>query len=232
MPKTIKIAVDGFSSCGKSTLAKQLANYFGYIYIDSGAMYRAVTLFSINNELFENGIFAEDDLCDLLPNIDINFDLDENNELITLLNGRNVENEIRQLDVSSKVSVVSAIPEVRKRMVELQREMSHNKSVVMDGRDIGTVVFQDADVKLFITASPDIRAMRRYNELKEKGGEVNYDEILKNITQRDTLDQARKDSPLKMADDAVMIDNSYLSREQQLDLAIKIVSKKINESRN
>jgi CMP/dCMP kinase len=232
MSKTIKIAVDGFSSCGKSTLAKQLANYFGFVYVDSGAMYRAVTLFSLKNNLFENGNLKIDELLILLPKIDITFTNDANKGLETWLNGENVEEEIRKLEVSSKVSVVSAIPQVRKRMVELQREMSLNKSVVMDGRDIGTVVFQDADVKLFVTASTDIRAMRRYNEIKEKGLEVNYNDILKNITERDNLDQSRKDSPLKKADDAVLIDNSKLSREEQLVLAIKIISEKIDENRN
>lgn len=232
MFKTYKIAVDGFSSCGKSTLAKQLANYFGFVYVDSGAMYRAVTLFSIRENLFENGGLKTEELLKLLVKIDITFTNDQNKGLETWLNGENVEDEIRKLEVSSKVSLVSAIPEVRKRMVELQREMSLNKSVVMDGRDIGTVVFKDADVKLFVTASPDIRAMRRFTELREKGSEVDYDEILKNITERDNLDQSREDSPLKMADDAIMIDNSNLSREQQLELAVKIVSTKINESRN
>lgn len=229
MSKTIKIAVDGFSSCGKSTLAKQLANYFGFVYVDSGAMYRAVTLFSIKSNLFENGELKIDELLNLLPQIDITFTNEPNNGLETWLNGENVEDEIRKLEVSSKVSVVSAIPEVRRRMVELQRKMSLNKSVVMDGRDIGTVVFKDANVKLFITASSDIRAKRRYSELKEKGLDVNFDEILKNICERDSLDQSRKDSPLRKADDAVLIDNSTLSREEQLELAIKIVSEKINE---
>jgi CMP/dCMP kinase len=229
MSKTIKIAVDGFSSCGKSTLAKQLANYFGFVYVDSGAMYRAVTLFSIKKNLFVNGDLKTEELLNLLSEIDITFTNEPNRGLETWLNGENVEDEIRKLDVSSKVSVVSAIPDVRKRMVELQRKMSLNKSVVMDGRDIGTVVFKDANVKLFVTASSDIRAKRRYNELREKGLDVNYDEILKNICERDSLDQSRKDSPLRKAEDAVLIDNSKLSREEQLELAIKIVLEKINE---
>jgi cytidylate kinase len=171
-------------------------------------------------------------LLNLLPKIDITFTNAPNKGLETWLNCENVEDEIRQLEVSSKVSLVSAIPEVRKRMVELQREMSLDKSVVMDGRDIGTVVFRDADVKLFITASPQIRAQRRYKELSEKGVVVNYDEILNNISERDNLDQSRIDSPLRQAEDAVLIDNSDLSREQQLELAIKIISDKINENRN
>lgn len=232
MSKTIKIAVDGFSSCGKSTLAKQLANYFGFVYVDSGAMYRAVTLFSIKNNLFNDSSLNINKLLVMLPVIEITFTNDSNKGLETWLNGENVEDEIRRLDVSSKVSVVSAIPEVRKRMVELQRKMSLNKSVVMDGRDIGTVVFKDADVKLFVTASPSIRADRRFKELQEKGLDVNYDEILKNICERDSLDQSRKDSPLRKAEDAVLIDNSNLSREEQLELAIKIVSEKLDEYRN
>ncbi|MDD3686160.1 MAG: (d)CMP kinase [Bacteroidales bacterium] len=232
MSKTIKIAVDGFSSCGKSTLAKQLASHFGFVYVDSGAMYRAVTLFSLRNNLFDNGVLNIDKLVVLLPEIDITFTNDSNKGLETWLNGENVEDEIRQLEVSSKVSLVSAIPEVRKRMVELQREMSLNKSVVMDGRDIGTVVFRDADVKLFVTASPEIRAQRRYMELSEKGVVVDYNEILNNICERDNLDQSRNDSPLRQAEDAVLIDNSELNREQQLELAIKIISDKINENRN
>lgn len=232
MSKTIKIAVDGFSSCGKSTLAKQLASHFGFVYVDSGAMYRAVTLFSLRNNLFDNGVLNIDKLVVLLPEIDITFTNDPKKGLETWLNSENVEDEIRQLEVSSKVSLVSAIPEVRKRMVELQREMSLNKSVVMDGRDIGTVVFRDADVKLFVTASPEIRAQRRYMELSEKGVVVDYNEILNNICERDNLDQSRNDSPLRQAEDAVLIDNSDLNREQQLELAIKIISDKINENRN
>lgn len=223
MTKKIKIAVDGFSSCGKSTLAMQLAAHFGFIYVDSGAMYRAVTLYALRNGVFEQTNPDIPKLIKELIYIEIDFKSDLNGNNFTFLNGENVEEEIRQLEVSSKVSIVSAVPEVRRRLVELQKAMSENKSVVMDGRDIGTVVFPDAELKMFLTATPEVRAKRRYDELRGKNQNVNLETIIQNINERDFLDQNRKDSPLKMAEDAILIDNSALSRKQQLEYAIELV---------
>jgi cytidylate kinase len=226
----IQIAVDGFSSCGKSTLARELARKLGFVYIDSGAMYRAVTLFAIRKNL----IIGEDvDLINLVSKLDevkIHFELDANFSPVTFLNGENVENEIRLITVSSKVSFISAVPEVRQRMVLLQREMSANKSVVMDGRDIGTVVFPNAALKIFVTAGIDVRAKRRFDELEAKNQYVDFETIKKNLADRDFIDQNRADSPLKMAQDAVLIDNSTLTREQQLEHALLLVKKILNES--
>lgn len=219
----IKIAVDGFSSCGKSTLAKQLAAYFGFVYVDSGAMYRAVTLYALRNGVFAKTNPDISKLIAELSHIEIEFRSDVNGNNFTSLNGENVEEEIRQLEVSSKVSIVSAVPEVRRRLVELQKKMSENKSVVMDGRDIGTVVFPDAELKIFVTATPEVRAKRRYDELIAKNQNVEFDAIKQNINERDYLDQNRKDSPLKMAQDAVLVDNSELTREQQLDYVVRLV---------
>lgn len=223
MTKKIKIAVDGFSSCGKSTLAMQLAAHFGFIYVDSGAMYRAVTLYALRNGVFEQTNPDIPKLIKELIYIEIDFKSDLNGNNFTFLNGENVEEEIRQLEVSSKVSIVSAVPEVRRRLVELQKAMSENKLVVMDGRDIGTVVFPDAELKMFLTATPEVRAKRRYDELRGKNQNVNLETIIQNINERDFLDQNRKDSPLKMAEDAILIDNSALSRKQQLEYAIELV---------
>lgn len=219
--KKIVIAIDGHSSCGKSTVAKQLAKQLGYIYLDSGAMYRAVTLFALRHQLAGNGKVNEQALIARLDEITIEFRLNETTgENETYLNGANVEEEIRQLPVASHVSPVATIREVREAMVQQQQAMGKNKGIVMDGRDIGTVVFPDAELKIFMTASPEVRAQRRYDELKAKGQTMSFEDILKNVEDRDRIDSGRKESPLKQADDALILDNSYLNREEQLEWAL------------
>lgn len=214
--KKITIAIDGFSSCGKSTMAKDLAKEIGYIYIDSGAMYRAVTLFCINNNLFCDNEINVTDLEKQIENIHITFKLDEKTlNPITFLNGENVEDKIRTMEVSSKVSPVSAIGFVRTALVALQQEMGKGKGIVMDGRDIGTTVFPDAELKIFVTASAEIRALRRYDELTAKGQKVNFEEILANVKERDFIDQNREVSPLKRATDAIVLDNSLYTIDEQ-----------------
>ncbi|HSO89332.1 MAG TPA: (d)CMP kinase [Draconibacterium sp.] len=215
--KKIIIAIDGHSSCGKSTMAKSIAQELGYIYIDSGAMYRVVTLYALRNGLINNGVTDTEKLISKLKNIKITFKWDEIlGKNTTFLNGENVEEEIRRLEVSENVSPISTIAEVRHEMVKQQRENGKKKGIVMDGRDIGTVVFPDAELKIFMTASPEIRAQRRYLELKEKGQEVDFNSILQNVEGRDEIDSNREVSPLKRADDALILDNSYLTREEQL----------------
>ena len=224
--KKIIIAIDGHSSCGKSTVAKSLARLLGYIYIDSGAMYRAVTLYALRKGLIKNGTPDVPKIIDELKNIKITFQWDEGTEKnTTFLNGENIEDEIRQLEVSNNVSPISTIAEVRHEMVKQQRENSKNKGIVMDGRDIGTVVFPNAELKIFMTASPEIRAQRRFLELKEKGQEVDFNEILQNVLNRDKIDSTREVSPLKKADDALVLDNSHLTRDEQLKWALE----KVNE---
>ncbi len=215
--KKITIAIDGFSSCGKSTMAKDLAKEIGYIYIDSGAMYRAVTLFCIENDLFlPNGNVNEVELEKQINNIHISFCLNpQTNHPDTYLNGTNVENKIRTMEVSSKVSPVSTLGFVRKAMVAVQQEMGKAKGIVMDGRDIGTAVFPDAELKIFVTASPRIRAKRRYDELEAKGQPANFEEILANVENRDYIDQHREISPLKQAEDAILLDNSNMTIAEQ-----------------
>jgi cytidylate kinase len=218
------IAVDGFSSCGKSTFAKAIAKELQYIYIDSGAMYRAVTLFCINNKLFNGEKLDSDKLISLLPEIKISFNfnaLSGKNE--TWLNDENVESEIRGIQVSNFVSAVSQVKEVRHKLVALQQEMGKSGGIVMDGRDIGTAVFPHADIKLFMTASADVRAQRRYLELKEKGTEVPFEEIKANIEKRDYLDQNREESPLRMADDAVLLDNSFMTPDEQMSWFMELI---------
>lgn len=208
--KKITIAIDGFSSCGKSTMAKDLAKEIGYIYIDSGAMYRAVTLYSIENGIFNGDTIDTEKLKQRIDDIHISFRIDpETGRPNTYLNGVNVENKIRTMEVSSKVSPISALGFVREAMVAQQQEMGKAKGIVMDGRDIGTTVFPDAELKIFVTASPEIRAQRRYDELKAKGQEASFEEILENVKQRDHIDQTREVSPLKKADDALLLDNSH-----------------------
>jgi cytidylate kinase len=227
--KKIIIAIDGHSSCGKSTMAKSLAQELGYVYIDSGAMYRVVTLYALRNGLITNGVTDRGKLIGELKNIKITFKWDEVlGKNTTFLNGENVEEEIRRLEVSENVSPISTIAEVRHEMVKQQRENGKNKGIVMDGRDIGTVVFPDAELKIFMTASPEIRAQRRYLELKEKGQNVDFDAILQNVEGRDEIDSNREVSPLKRADDALILDNSYLSREEQLKWTLEKV-KEITE---
>jgi cytidylate kinase len=232
MNSKITIAIDGYSSTGKSTIAKELAKRLGYIYVDSGAMYRAVALFAFQQKWIGTDFFQVRSLVENLKQVSITFVY--NAELgfaEAHLNGVNVESDIRSLEISNYVSRVAAIPEVRKLLVSLQKKMGASKGVVMDGRDIGTVVFPDAELKLFMTASPDTRAKRRYDELRAKGEKVTYQAILENVIYRDHLDTTREDSPLTKAIDAVEIDNSQLTREAQAktvyDLTLQI-SRKYN----
>ncbi len=211
----IIIAIDGHSSCGKSTLAKSLAKALGYTYIDSGAMYRAVTLYFLRNDIqAEAGSRVDAALQD------IHISFNKRNE--TLLNGENVEEEIRQMKISRYVSEVAAVPSVRKAMVQQQQRMGAGKKIVMDGRDIGTVVFPKAELKIFLTAKKEIRARRRHTELLEKGYESSVEEVMENLQHRDHIDSTREDSPLRQAADAVIIDNSVLSREEQLARALEL----------
>ena len=205
-------------------MAKTLANILGYNYIDSGAMYRAITLFALRNGWIINGNFDVEKIISGLKDIKITFSWDKKNEKnTTFLNGENIEDEIRKLEVSQNVSPISTIAEVRKELVKQQRENGKNKGIVMDGRDIGTVVFPDAELKIFMTATPEIRAQRRFLELKEKGLDVNFDEILENVEKRDKIDANREISPLKKADDAIVLDNSNLTREEQLQWVLEKV---------
>ena len=213
--KKITIAIDGFSSCGKSTMAKDLAREVGYIYIDSGAMYRAVTLYSIENGIFDGDIIDTEKLKKEIGNIHISFRLNKEGRPETYLNDVNVEDKIRSMSVSSKGSPISALDFVRKEMVAQQQSMGAKKGIVMDGRDIGTTVFPNAELKIFVTATPEIRARRRYDELKAKGQEASFDEILENVKQRDYIDQHRDVSPLRKADDALLLDNTNLTIAQQ-----------------
>lgn len=221
--KKIVIAIDGFSSNGKSTMAKSLAKEIGYIYIDSGAMYRAVTLYCIKQNLFDGGKLDEHRLQEQIKDVKVEFQL--NKELgtpDTCLNGENVESQIRSMEVSSKVSVVSAIPFVRHAMVALQQEMGKKKGIVMDGRDIGTVVFPDAELKIFVTAEAEIRAQRRFDELRSKGDtKTTFEEVLENLKSRDHMDQTRAESPLVKADDAILLDNSYMTIDEQMQWLIE-----------
>ena len=214
--KKITIAIDGYSSCGKSTMAKDLAREVGYIYIDSGAMYRAVTLYCLENGLFTNEGIDTERLETAMPDICISFELDPQTQRpITFLNGQNVEDRIRTMEVSNHVSPVAALPFVRKALVNLQQDMGRAKGIVMDGRDIGTAVFPDAELKIFVIASAEIRAQRRYDELKAKGQEVSFEEILTNVKERDYIDQNREVSPLRQAEDALLLDNSNLTIAEQ-----------------
>lgn len=215
--KKIVIAIDGFSSCGKSTMAKDLARRIGYVYVDTGAMYRSVTLFALNHHLFnEDGSVKADQLEKLMPEVNISFKLNtETGRPDTYLNGVCVENDIRGMEVSSHVSPIAAIPFVREALVAQQQRMGGDKGIVMDGRDIGTTVFPEAELKIFVTASAEVRAQRRYDELKAKGAEANYDDILKNVQERDNIDTHREVSPLRKADDALELDNSHMTIEEQ-----------------
>ena len=214
--KKITSAIDGFSSCGKSTMAKDLAREIGYIYVDTGAMYRAVTLYSLEHNIFSGDDIDTEKLKNEMSNIHITFQLNpETNRPDTYLNGVRVEDKIRAMEVSSRVSPIAALPFVREAMVAQQQEMGKNKGVVMDGRDIGTTVFPDAELKIFVTASPEIRAQRRFDELKAKGEEAGFDEILENVKQRDFIDQNREVSPLRKADDALLLDNSHMTIAEQ-----------------
>jgi cytidylate kinase len=219
--KRINIAIDGFSSCGKSTLAKQLAHHLHYTYVDSGAMYRAVALFMMENGFVHEGKLDKAGLLKHLDDIAIRFRHDDDTQRShTWLNGRDVEGSIRGMDVSRHVTLVSPVHEVRAKLVKLQQEMGKERGVVMDGRDIGTVVFPDAEVKLYMTARPEVRAMRRYQELKGRGVEVDYASVLENIHRRDEDDTKRAADPLVKAPDAIEIDNSDLSSEEQFNIAL------------
>ena len=215
--KKIIVAIDGHSSCGKSTMAKDLAREVGYIYVDTGAMYRAVTLFAMRNNLFvAEGNINTERLEQLLPEVKISFKLDpETSRPRACLNGEVVEQEIRSLEVSQHVSPIAALPFVRAKLVEQQQAMGKEKGIVMDGRDIGTVVFPEAELKIFVTASAEIRAQRRYKELQAKGMPADFDDILKNVEERDYIDSHRATSPLRQADDALVLDNSHLTIEEQ-----------------
>lgn len=223
MDKKITIAIDGFSSTGKSTLAKELAKHLGYVYVDTGAMYRAVTLFAMQNDFIGNDFFHIQSLIASLPSIQLVFKF--NSQLgfgEMYLNGVNVENQIRTIEVSSYVSKIAEISEVRSKLVEQQQEMGKNKGIVMDGRDIGTVVFPDAELKIFMTASPLTRAQRRFKELQKKGDNVTFDQVLKNVEERDYIDTHRDDSPLIKAHDAIEFDNSIITKEEQFQKVLKL----------
>ncbi len=228
--KKITIAIDGFSSCGKSTLAKALAKKINYIFIDSGAMYRGVSLYCIDNNLTIDNEINESLLIEHLPLIELSYKINENTlspELI--LNGENVENKIRRIEVASIVSKVASIKEVRQKLVLEQQKMGEFGGIVMDGRDIGSVVFPTAELKLFITADPETRAQRRYKELKEKGDIVTLEEISVNLEERDRIDSTRKESPLRQTKDAILLDNSAFTPDEQLDIVYNLYLNKVNE---
>ncbi len=225
----ITIAIDGFSSTGKSTLAKQLAQHLGYVYVDTGAMYRAVTYDAMQNNCIASDYLNKEGLLERLPFVKLHFEFNAQLGFAEMyLNGVNVEKEIRTLEVSSFVSKIAEVSEVRAKLVEQQQEMGKEKGIVMDGRDIGTVVFPHAELKIFMTASSETRAQRRFDELEAKGDSVSYDEVLKNVQERDYIDTHRDDSPLIKAEDAIEIDNSYLTREEQFQAVLELVEEVTN----
>lgn len=228
--KKITIAIDGHSSCGKSTMAKELARRIGYVYIDTGAMYRAVTLFAMRHNLIANGQVDAAKLQEEMGNIHISLRLNpETQRPDTYLNGECVEREIRTMEVSRHVSLIAALPFVRSAMVEMQREMGKEKGVVMDGRDIGTVVFPHAELKIFVTASAEVRAQRRYDELTAKGEKCNYEEILENVKERDRIDSTRETSPLRQAEDAIVLDNTHMTIPEQENWLMEEYKKRTEE---
>ena len=227
--KKITIAIDGFSSTGKSTLAKQLAQKLQYVYVDSGAMYRAVALYALQHKLIQNSVLNTEELINNLPLINVAFQYNAALKASEIyLNEVNVNTEIRTMEVSNTVSIVASVPEVRQQLVALQQHMGAKKGIVMDGRDIGTVVFPDAELKLFMTASADTRAQRRYDELVAGGTTVSFDAVLENITSRDHLDSTREDSPLFKSEGAIEIDNSKLSLDHQFEKVLALVNSKID----
>jgi len=230
--KKINIAIDGYSSCGKSTLAKQLAAHLGYIYIDSGAMYRAITLHALQSGFYEEEQLQKQALINSLPQVDVSFANTPQLKNVIMLNGKAVETEIRQLSVSKKVSEIAAIPEVRLKLVELQRKMAQGGGIVMDGRDIGTHVMPNAELKLFMTASPEIRAQRRFNEMQQKGITGSYEDVLQNLAERDRIDSTRETNPLRQAADAIVIDNSHLTMEVQFDKTLALVNEVLEKVQN
>jgi len=219
----ITIAIDGYSSCGKSTLAKSLANKLNYIYVDTGAMYRAITLWCLDEGLIINGNAQIEYIVNSLEQIHLSFDADNNNEVC--LNGNNVSNQIRSMHVSDNVSLVSSIKEVRNKLVAIQQDLGKSKGVVMDGRDIGTVVFPNAEIKIFMTADPKVRGKRRFDELKRSGVTVTVDEVLNNISKRDYKDTNREESPLVKAHDAITLDNTHMTPDEQLQFVLDHISK-------
>lgn len=229
--KKIVIAIDGHSSCGKSTMAKELAKKVGYIYVDTGAMYRAVALYCMRNNMLDaEGNVLADKLKEAMPQVNVSFRLnEETGRPDTYLNGERVENIIRSIEVSNNVSKVAAIPFVREAMVEQQRAMGREKGIVMDGRDIGTTVFPQAELKIFVTASAEVRAQRRYDELKKKGMPADYEEILKNVQERDYIDSHREVSPLRKADDALYLDNSNMTIDEQNEWLMDNFNKAVGE---
>lgn len=223
--KKITIAIDGYSSTGKSTLAKQLAKHLGYIYVDTGAMYRAVTLYAMQNNFIDANHFDDTALVESLNQITLEFHFKPEQGFAEMfLNGNNVEPEIRTLEVSNFVSKVAEVSQVRAKLVEQQQQIGKKKGIVMDGRDIGTVVFPNAELKIFMTASAQTRAQRRFEELLAKGDNVTFDEVLTNVEERDFIDTHRQDSPLVIADDAIEIDNSNITREEQFDIVLDLVN--------
>ena len=229
--KKITIAIDGFSSTGKSTLAKQIAKHLGYVFVDSGAMYRAITLFALQNNFIGNDFLNKNALLDQLENINLSFKYNENLGFSEIyLNDNNVEKEIRTLEVSNFVSRIAEISEVRSALVNQQQLMGKNKAIVMDGRDIGTIVFPDAELKIFMNASLEIKAKRRFDELTQKGENVTFEAVLENVKERDYIDTHREDSPLTKAEDAIEIDNSDLDRVQQFDQVLTLVNQILQKS--
>ena len=226
--KKITIAIDGYSSTGKSTLAKQLANQLGYVYVDTGAMYRAVTFFAMQNGYINADFFDKQTLINSLQSIKLHFQFNPTLGFAEMyLNDVNIETEIRTIEVSNFVSKVAEVSQVRSKLVEQQKTMGKGKGIVMDGRDIGTVVFPDAELKIFMTASAETRAQRRFDELQSKGQNVPYEDVLKNVQERDYIDTHRDDSPLVIADDAIEIDNSYLTREEQFNTVLELANEVI-----
>lgn len=226
--RKITIAIDGYSSTGKSTVAKQLADYLGYIYVDTGAMYRAITLYAIRNGFAADGHLDKPALIAALPSINVAFNYDsDTGTSAVLLNGERVGEDIRTLTVSDYVSPVAAVPQVRKKLVAIQHKMGQQGGIVMDGRDIGTVVFPNAELKIFMTAAAGERAKRRYLELKQRGDDISYDEVYENVTERDQIDTTRKDSPLVKAADAIEIDNTQTNQEDQFHIILQLAKDRI-----
>lgn len=229
MNKKITIAIDGFSSTGKSTLAKQVAKELGYVYVDTGAMYRAVTYYAMLNNLVSEDFLDKENLVSQLSKIQLQFQFNPALGFAEMyLNGENVEQAIRTIEVSRNVSRIAEISQVRAKLVEQQQAMGKNKAIVMDGRDIGTVVFPDAELKLFMNASAETRAQRRFDELLEKGQSVTFEEVLQNVQQRDYIDTHREDSPLVKANDAIEIDNSAMTKKEQFELVMRLVNEKLS----
>lgn len=224
----ITIAIDGHSSTGKSTVAKQLADYLNYIYVDTGAMYRAITLYALENGFVIDGVLDKEGLLAAIDAIEVAFEYDnEKNTSRVMLNGNRVDSKIRTLEVSDQVSVVAAIPEVRRKLVAIQHKMGQKGGIVMDGRDIGTVVFPKAQLKIFMTADANVRAQRRYDELLSRGDKITYKEVYENVTERDRIDTTRKDSPLVQAKDAIVVDNTFTNLEDQFHIILQLAKDRI-----